>query len=47
MVIVTDNLATVLDCEIDQRIGRCPIMPVVDQALRTALDLLVVQKEPK
>jgi mRNA interferase MazF len=38
-VIVTDNLATVLDREIDQQIGRCPVMPVVDQALRMALGL--------
>ena len=38
-VIVTDNLATVLDREIDKRIGRCPIMPAVDQALRTVLGL--------
>lgn len=33
-VIVADNLATVLDREIDKRIGRCPIMTAVDQALR-------------
>lgn len=37
--IVADNLATVLDREIDQRIGLCPIMPVVDQALRMILAL--------
>lgn len=38
-VIVTDNLATVLDREIDRPIGRCPVMSAVDQALRTALGL--------
>lgn len=37
--IVADNLATVLDREIDKRIGLCPIMPAVDQALRTVLGL--------
>ena len=37
-VIVTDNLATVLDREIDKRIGRCPSMSAVDKALRTVLD---------
>lgn len=38
-VIVTDNLATVLDREIDRRLGSCPIMPAVDAALRLALGL--------
>ena len=38
-VIVADNLATVLDREIDKRIGRCPNMSAVDQALRTILEL--------
>jgi mRNA interferase MazF len=38
-VIVADNLATVLDRDIDKRIGRCPVMLAVDQALRTALAL--------
>lgn len=38
-VIVADNLATVLDREIDTRIGRCPITPAVDHALRTVLGL--------
>lgn len=31
-VIVTDNLATVLERELDRRIGTCPIMPAVEQA---------------
>ena len=38
-VVVADNLATVLDREIDKRIGRCPNMSAVDQALRTILEL--------
>ena len=38
-VIVADNLATVVDREIDKRIGRCRFMPSVDQALRTILEL--------
>ena len=38
-VIVADNLATVVDREIDKRIGRCRVMPLVDQALRTILEL--------
>jgi len=38
-VIVADNLDTVVDREIDKRIGRCGFMPSVDQALRTILEL--------
>ena len=38
-VVVADNLATVLDREIGKRIGRCPNMSAVDQALRTILEL--------
>lgn len=38
-VLVTDNLATVLDREIDQVIGRCPMMDLVGLALRKTLDL--------
>ena len=38
-VILADNLATVLDAEIDRVIGVCPILPAVDAALRTILGL--------
>jgi mRNA interferase MazF len=38
-VIMTDNLATVLEREIDQLIGNCPILEQVDLALKTTLDL--------
>ena len=38
-VIVTDNLATVLEREIDKVIGRCPIMSHVDQALKYTLGI--------
>ena len=38
-VVVTDNLATVLDKQVDKVIGRCPIMSSVDVALRHTLDL--------
>lgn len=37
--VVTDNIATVLDREIDKTIGHCPIMPVVDAALKQTLGL--------
>ncbi|BAW79626.1 transcriptional modulator of MazE/toxin MazF [Candidatus Nitrosoglobus terrae] len=39
-VVVTDNLATVLDREIDKIIGYCPVMPVVDEALKQTLGLM-------
>ena len=38
-VVVTDNLATVLDREIDQSIGHCPTMSVIDQAVKQTLGL--------
>ncbi len=38
-VVVTDNLATVLEREIDKAIGHCPAMPRVDQALKQTLGL--------
>lgn len=38
-VVVTDNLATVKDREIDKTIGHCPAMPLVDQALKHTLGL--------
>lgn len=38
-VVVTDNLATVLDREIDKTIGHCPAMTKVDAALRHTLGL--------
>jgi mRNA interferase MazF len=38
-VIMTDNLATILDDEIDRRIGHCEDMQAVDTALRYTLDL--------
>lgn len=39
-VVVTDNLATVLDREIDKTIGHCPAMHVVDAALKQTLGLV-------
>jgi mRNA interferase MazF len=38
-VIMTDNLATVLENEIDRSIGHCPIMDSLDDALRHTLGL--------
>ena len=38
-VVVADNLATVFEREIDRRLGSCPAMSAVDQALRVALAL--------
>jgi len=38
-VIMTDNLATVLDSKIDRAIGHCDDMQPVDAALRDALGL--------
>ncbi len=38
-VIMTDNLATMLDTEIDQVIGHCGDMQAVDASLRHTLDL--------
>jgi len=38
-VVVADNLATVLDREIDKTIGHCPAMPTIDQALKQTLGL--------
>lgn len=38
-VVVADNLATVLDREVDRVIGSCPVMDRVDIALRIALGL--------
>ena len=38
-VVMTDNLATVLDSEIDRKIGRCDDMPAIDAALRHTLSL--------
>lgn len=38
-VIMTDNLATVLETEIDRSIGRVPVMTNVDAALRHTLGL--------
>lgn len=38
-VVVTDNLATILDHEIDKTIGHCPGMDVIDTALRITLAL--------
>lgn len=38
-VIVTDNLATVLEREVDRVIGTCPRMDLVDDALRLTLAL--------
>lgn len=38
-VIVADNLATVLDREIDKAVGYCPAMPQVEYALKLTLGL--------
>jgi mRNA interferase MazF len=38
-VIVVDNLATVLEKEIDKKIGICPIMEEVNKALKLVFDL--------
>lgn len=38
-VIMADNLATVLEIEIDRGIGFCPLMRAVDDALRQTLGL--------
>ncbi len=38
-IVVTDNLATVLEREIDKTIGYCPEMPLIDQALKHTLGL--------
>ena len=38
-VVVADNLATVLEREIDKRIGHYPLMPNVDAALKITLGL--------
>ena len=38
-VVMTDNLATVLDREVDKVIGHCPAMAPVDAALRRTLGL--------
>jgi len=38
-VVVADNLATVLDREVDKAIGACPDMTAVDHALRKTLGL--------
>ena len=38
-VIMTDNLATLLHSEIDRTIGRCNVMPQVQNALRNTFGL--------
>lgn len=38
-VVMTDNLATVLDTEIDRRIGSTADMTIIDAALRHTLGL--------
>lgn len=38
-VIMTDNLATILDSEVDRVIGQIATMSAVDAALRTTLGL--------
>lgn len=38
-VIMADNVATVLDKEIDRAIGKCPSMRAVDEALRRTFGL--------
>jgi len=38
-VIVTDNLATVLDTEVMRVLGTCSMMKTVDAALRVTLNL--------
>jgi len=38
-VVMADNLATILEHEIDKLIGKCPIMHEVNKALRNTLAL--------
>jgi len=38
-VVVTDNIATVLEREIDKAIGHCPLMNQVNAALKMTLGL--------
>ena len=38
-VVMTDNLATILENEIDRTIGRCPDMSAINVALRHTLGL--------
>lgn len=38
-VIMTDNLVTVLETEIERAIGRCPSMQPIDRALRHTFGL--------
>jgi mRNA interferase MazF len=38
-VIMTDNLATILDHEFDRTVGSCPVMDQVDAALRHTLGM--------
>ena len=38
-VVMTDNLATILETEIDRVIGRCSQMQLIDAALRCTLGL--------
>jgi mRNA interferase MazF len=38
-VVMTDNLATVLEVEIERYIGSLPIMTTIDDALRNTLGL--------
>ncbi|MBI1819930.1 MAG: type II toxin-antitoxin system PemK/MazF family toxin [Nitrospirae bacterium] len=38
-VVVTDNIATILEKEIDRKIGRCSKMDLIDQALKRTLQL--------
>ncbi len=38
-VVITDNMATVLEREIDRTVGRCPTMDLIDAALRITLSL--------
>jgi mRNA interferase MazF len=38
-VVMTDNLATILELEIDRTIGACPNMGAVDDALKHTLGL--------
>lgn len=39
LVVMTDNLATVLETEIERTIGHCPDLDAVNQALRHTLGL--------
>jgi mRNA interferase MazF len=38
-VVVTDNLATIVDREIDKTIGHCPDMTQIDNALKQTLGI--------